>query len=190
MQEEKEYDYLFKILLLGDAAAGKTCLMLRFCDDKFVEQHNPTVGVDFRGKPFINVLGSKIKLQIWDTHPPTKFRTLGASYYRSAHGIIILQDPSRPLDNLKLWLLELDRFASDSVSKMIVASKYDLANTEKIGDVAQFAAEHGIPFMTISAKDSINCEECIINLVYENLLKIEIARVKGSERIGDSRSKH
>ena len=164
--------------------------MLRFCDDKFVEQHNRTFNAECRFRKYIHILRSKIKVQIWDTHPPTKFKTLRASYYRSAHGIIILHDPSQSLDNLKQWICEIDRFASDSVPKMIVASKCDLANAEKIDDVAQLAAEHGIPFMNISAKDSINCEECIVNLVCENLLKIEIAAVKGSERICNSRSKH
>ena len=168
--EEEEY-YLFKILLLGDAAVGKTCLMLRFCEDKFVEQHNPTIGVDFRIRSTMQILESKIKLQIWDPHPPNKFNTLRGSYYRGAHGIIILHDPSQPLANLQHWLQETDRFCWEYVSKIIVASKCDLLNKMQVGGIEKLAAGLGITFMKVSAKDSINCEECFMHLVYEILLK-------------------
>ena len=182
MEEEEEYDYLFKIILVGDAAAGKTCLMLRFCDDNFAEQHNPACGAYFRFRNCIHISGSKIKLKILDTHPPNRFCSLDSYYYQIAHGIIILHDPSQPVNNLKQWIFATDRYASESVPKMIVASKCDLANAEKIDDVAQLAAEHGIPFMNISAKDSINCEECIVNLVYENLQQIAMPAKRKKKR--------
>ena|SRR3990167_992047 len=159
---QEECDHLFEILLLGDTAVGKTCLMLRLCEDKFVEQHKITVGVDFRVKKLINIVGLKIKLKILDPHPPTKFNILHPGHYRNAHGIIILHDPSQPLDSLKHWLQEIDCYDN---SKMIVANKCDLENNEYIDDIKALAERLGITFMNISAKDSINCEECLVNLV-------------------------
>ena len=173
--EEVVHDHLFKIVLLGDTAVGKTCLMLRLCEDKFVEQHNRTVVVDLGIRKYLNIFGLKIKLQIWDPPPPTKINTLEANYYRGAHGVIILHDPSHPLDNLKFWLREIDCSSWEHVYKLIVANKCDLKNNEQIDDVAQLAEGLGIPFVNISAKDSINCEECIVNLVWEILLNCELA---------------
>ena len=145
--------------------------MLRFCDDKFVEQHNRTVGVDSRIKQYLNIFGLKIKLQILDPHPPTKFNTLKPSYYRNAHGIIILHDPSQPLDSLKHWLRKIDRYGLENVSKFIVANKCDLKNSEYIDDIKELAEGLEITFMNISAKDSINCEECFATFVWELMLK-------------------
>ena len=173
-----EYDHLFKILLLGDTAVGKTCLMLRFCEDVFVEQHNRTVGVDFRIKKCINIFGLKIKLQILDHPPPTKFNKSKPSYYRNAHGIIILHDPSQPLDSLKHWLRKIDRYGWENVSKFIVANKCDLENNECIDDIKELAEGLGITFMNISAKESINCEECFVNLAWELMLKRRLMDAK------------
>ena len=167
----EEHNYLFKILLLGDTAVGKTCLMLRFCEDKFVEQHNPTIGVTSRFRTRIHILGFKIQLQIWDPRPPTDFK-FRPSYFQSVDGVVILQNPSQPIwQSLPYWLKEIDRFAPDYVSKIIVASKCDLKNTEQISRVEKFAEDNGIAFMKISAKNSMNCEECIIDLVHDVLLK-------------------
>ena len=166
--QEKEFDHLFKILLLGHTTVGKTCLMLRFGEDKFVEQYNRTVSFDFRVRT-INLFGLKIKLEIWDSHS-----TMKSSHFRSAHGIIILHDPSQPLDDLKLWLDEIDRYSLGyTIPKLIVASKCDLKNSEKIDGTKQLAEGLGITFMNISARDSINCEECYVDLVCDVLKNLD-----------------
>ena len=88
--DDREYDYLFKLLLIGDSGVGKSCLLLRFADDEYQEHFNSTIGVDFRIRTVSAEDGKQIKLQIWDTAGQERFRTITSSYYRGAHGIIIV----------------------------------------------------------------------------------------------------
>ena len=105
-----EYDYLFKLLLIGDGGVGKSSLILRFSDDTFTESYISTIGVDFKIRT-IEIRGKSIKLQIWDTAGEEKFRTVTASYYRGAHGIIVVYDVTdqTSFTNVKQWMKEIDR---------------------------------------------------------------------------------
>jgi Ras-related protein Rab-18 len=84
---QPEFDYLFKLLMIGDSGVGKSSLLLSFTSDSF-EDLSPTIGVDFKVK-YVNVGGKKLKLAIWDTAGQERFRTLTSSYYRGAQGIIM-----------------------------------------------------------------------------------------------------
>ncbi|TQD89491.1 hypothetical protein C1H46_024957 [Malus baccata] len=82
-----EFDYLFKLLMIGDSGVGKSSLLLSFTSDSF-EDLSPTIGVDFKVK-YVTLGGKKLKLAIWDTAGQERFRTLTSSYYRGAQGIIM-----------------------------------------------------------------------------------------------------
>ncbi|CAH9090694.1 unnamed protein product [Cuscuta epithymum] len=157
-----EYDYLFKLLLIGDSGVGKSCLLLRFADDSYLDSYISTIGVDFKIRT-MEQDGKTIKLQIWDTAGQERFRTITSSYYRGAHGIIIVYDitDKESFTNVKQWLNEIDRYASENVNKLLVGNKCDMdANRAVSYDVAKdFADEIGIPFLETSAKNAINVEQ-------------------------------
>ncbi|KAB2091982.1 hypothetical protein ES319_A03G232600v1 [Gossypium barbadense] len=112
--------------------------------------------------------GKTIKLQIWDTAGQERFRTITSSYYRGAHGIIIVYDVTEmeSFNSVKQWLNEIDRYANDSVCKLLVGNKCDLVEN-KVVDTQRakaFADELGIPFLETSAKDAINVEQAFLTM--------------------------
>ncbi|KAL9681895.1 hypothetical protein QQ045_013684 [Rhodiola kirilowii] len=112
--------------------------------------------------------GKTIKLQIWDTAGQERFRTITSSYYRGAHGIIIVYDVTEmeSFNNVKQWINEIDRYANDSVCKLLVGNKCDLVES-KVVDTQMgqaLADELGIPFLETSAKDAINVEQAFLTM--------------------------
>mmetsp|Transcript_30081 Transcript_30081/g.65779 ORF Transcript_30081/g.65779 Transcript_30081/m.65779 type:complete len:204 (+) Transcript_30081:66-677(+) len=162
---QAEYDYLFKLLLIGDSGVGKSCLLLRFADDTFTESYISTIGVDFKIRT-IDLDSKTIKLQIWDTAGQERFRTITSSYYRGAHGIIVVYDVT-DLDsftNVKQWLNEIDRYASENVNKLLVGNKNDLTSQRAVSfeQGKEFADSLGIAFIETSAKSSTNVEKAFM----------------------------
>ena len=165
-----EYDHLFKLLLIGDSGVGKSCLLLRFADDTYTESYISTICVDFKIRT-IEIGGKSIKLQIWDTAGQERFRTITSSYYRGAHGIIVVYDVTdqASFSNVKQWLQEIDRYACENVNKLLVGNKCDLT-TKKVVDyntAKEFADGLGIPFLETSAKNSTNVEQAFICMATE-----------------------
>ncbi|KAJ3432253.1 ras-related protein rabd2a-like [Anaeramoeba flamelloides] len=165
-----EYDYLFKLLLIGDSGVGKSCLLLRFADDTYTESYISTIGVDFKIRT-IDLDGKTVKLQIWDTAGQERFRTITSSYYRGAHGIIVVYDTTDldSFNNVKTWLQEIDRYASENVNKLLVGNKSDLVSKRVVEhETAKSLADQlGIPFIETSAKNSSNVEEAFILMAKE-----------------------
>jgi len=162
-----EYDYLFKLLIIGDSGVGKSCLLLRFSDDIFTDSFISTIGVDFKIRT-IEIGGSKIKLQIWDTAGQERFRTITSSYYRGAHGIIVVYDVTeqKSFNNITKWLKEIDTFAGPTVQKLLVGNKCDLQSERAVTTEQgkELAGKLNIPFVETSAKDSINVEQAFIKM--------------------------
>ncbi|CAH1995892.1 unnamed protein product [Acanthoscelides obtectus] len=129
-----EYDYLFKLLLIGDSGVGKSCLLLRFADDTYTESYISTIGVDFVSILLYYLL-FLLYVTMWDTAGQERFRTITSSYYRGAHGIIVVYDCTDhdSFTNVKQWLEEIDRYACDNVNKLLVGNKSDLT-TKKVVD--------------------------------------------------------
>jgi len=162
-----EYDYLFKLLLIGDSGVGKSCLLLRFADNTYTESYISTIGVDFKIRT-IELDGKTVKLQIWDTAGQERFRTITSSYYRGAHGIIVVYDVTDidSFNNVKQWLQEIDRYASENVNKLLVGNKSDLVNKKVVEFTAakEFASSLGIPFLETSAKNATNVEDAFLTM--------------------------
>uniref|UniRef100_A0A4X1TTH3 Cornichon family AMPA receptor auxiliary protein 2 n=9 Tax=Artiodactyla TaxID=91561 RepID=A0A4X1TTH3_PIG len=148
-----EYDYLFKLLLIGDSGVGKSCLLLRFADDTYTESYISTIGVDFKIRT-IELDGKTIKLQI-------------ESYA-----------------NVKQWLQEIDRYASENVNKLLVGNKSDLT-TKKVVDnttAKEFADSLGIPFLETSAKNATNVEQAFMTMAAEIKKRMGPGAASGGER--------
>ncbi|PNX96050.1 ras-related protein RABD1-like [Trifolium pratense] len=180
-----EYDYLFKLLIIGDSSVGKSCLLLRFADDSYDDNYISTIGVDFKIRT-VEQQGKTVKLQIWDTAGQERFRTITSSYYRGAHGIIIVYDVTdmESFNNVKQWLNEIDRYANNTVCKLLVGNKCDLIDNKLVHTqtAKAFADELGIPFLETSAKDSINVEQAFLTMA------AEIKNKMGSQPTGSKSS--
>jgi Ras-related protein Rab-1A len=162
MATPNEYDYLLKLLLIGNSGVGKSCLLMRYADNSFTENFFNTIGVDFKIRT-IELEGKILKLQVWDTAGQERFRTITSSYYRGAHGIIIVYDvtDSDSFESVRHWLKEIERYASENVNRLIVGNKCDLEESRSIAteDGQRLANELKIPFLETSAKNSTNVEQ-------------------------------
>jgi len=169
-QMNPEYDYLFKLLLIGDSGVGKSCLLLRFADDSYTESYISTIGVDFKIRT-ITLEGKTIKLQIWDTAGQERFRTITSSYYRGAHGIIVVYDVTEveSYNNIKQWLHEIDRYACEGVNRLLVGNKSDLTTKRQVetATAKEFADQLSVPFLETSAKSATNVEQAFMTMAGE-----------------------
>jgi Ras-related protein Rab-8A len=161
------YDYLIKLLLIGDSGVGKSCLLLRFSDDSFTPSFITTIGIDFKIRT-IELEGKRIKLQIWDTAGQERFRTITTAYYRGAMGILLVYDVTddKSFANMGNWIRNIEQHASENVNKILIGNKCDLVD-KKVIDTARgkaMADEYGIRFLETSAKNSINVDEAFISL--------------------------
>jgi Ras-related protein Rab-8A len=161
------YDYLIKLLLIGDSGVGKSCLLLRFSDDSFTPSFITTIGIDFKIRT-IDLDGKRIKLQIWDTAGQERFRTITTAYYRGAMGILLVYDVTdeKSFGNIRNWIRNIEQHATESVNKILIGNKCDMLD-KKVIDFERgkaLADEYGIKFLETSAKNSIGVEEAFVTL--------------------------
>jgi Ras-related protein Rab-1A len=166
-QAPLEYDYLFKIIIIGNSGVGKSSLLLRFTDRIFEYSHVSTIGVDFKIQT-IQLDNKIIKMQIWDTAGNERFRTITTSYYRGSHGVCIVFDltDKQSFENINSWFTEIEKYASNNIKKILVGNKCDISKDREISyqEANEFANKLNIPYIETSAKDSINVQELFINL--------------------------
>ncbi|EGG23453.1 Rab GTPase [Cavenderia fasciculata] len=142
---------LYKLLLIGDSSVGKTSLLLRFADGTFQETSVNMTSVDN-----------------WDTAGQERFRTITSSFYRGAHGVLIVYDMTdqTSFNNVKLWLEEIKRYSAIGVSKVLVGNKFDLDDRKVVSTTAakEYADSQGIPFIETSAKTGFNVEQIFMTI--------------------------
>ena len=165
----QDYDYLFKVLLLGDTDVGKSSLILRYTEETFNSKLVNSIGVDFKMKKK-EIDGKIIKVQIWDTAGHERFRSITYSYYRGANAIIIVFDITDKKSFLSIteWLKQIEKHAKENVFKFLVGNKSDLAEERKVTfeEAKEYADEHELPYIETSAKEGIN-----INELFESSIK-------------------
>lgn len=167
MSLSEDYDYLFKIMLIGDSGVGKSSLMMRICDEKFNPTFFPTIGVDFKIKTFYQNSES-IKMQIWDTAGQERFKSITNAYYRGAHGIIIVFDLTNreSFKDVEIWLADIEKLNNSSVVRIMVGNKCDLDETRQVRneEAQRFADSMGLKYIETSAKSDKNVQKTLMSL--------------------------
>ncbi|KAK0043326.1 GTP-binding protein YPTM1 [Biomphalaria pfeifferi] len=166
-KNQQARENIFKIIFVGDSSVGKTSLMLRYTDDCFSDTFITTIGVDFRNKP-TEVSGIKVKLQIWDTAPPYRFRRKVPSFYRGADGVMFVFDLTNmdSFHNMSSWMKETAHDLSEHCKLLLVGKKSDQVEERVVTfEAAQsFADSVGLPYLETSAKSSFNVHNAFNSL--------------------------
>lgn len=168
--KDEEYDYLFKVVLIGDSGVGKSNLLSRFTRDSFSLESKSTIGVEFATRSQ-EIDGKIIKAQIWDTAGQERYRAITSAYYRGAVGALLVYDIAKHLtyENVTRWLKELRDHADSNIVIMLVGNKTDLRHLRAVptDDAKQFAEENGLSFIETSALVSTNVEHAFQNILTE-----------------------
>mmetsp|Transcript_1534 Transcript_1534/g.2997 ORF Transcript_1534/g.2997 Transcript_1534/m.2997 type:complete len:209 (+) Transcript_1534:77-703(+) len=169
---DQDYDHLYKVVLVGDATVGKTHLLSRYTRGTLPKAPTATIGVEFATKTLqLEAEGGTVKAQIWDTAGQERFRTITSSYYRGAHGIIVVYDVTdkESFNNVKHWVQEIDKYAADGVNKLLVGNKCDLSSKKVVSydEAKELSDSLGIQFMETSAKNAHNVEQAFQTMARE-----------------------
>ena len=158
---EGNYNYLLKFIIIGDAAVGKSNLLLRYTSGQFKEEYQLTIGVEF-GSNNVIIGDNTYRIQIWDTAGQENFRSITRSYYKNTACAIIVYEISnkKSFENISSWIEECKNTAPKSILMVLVGNKCDLDNREVTEEEGrEFAEKNGMLFFETSAKTGKNVEE-------------------------------
>jgi len=192
--DNKKYDFLIKLLLVGDSGVGKSCILVRFADDSFTQSFIATIGIDFKIRT-IELDDKRIKLQIWDTAGQERFKTITTAYYRGAMGILLVYDVTNEatFDSISGWMKAIEQHASDSVNKVLLGNKADTSGalvsqrrvTTERGQ--KLAAQFGMKFFETSAKNNINVDTAFYTIARDIKQRLLAgASAEGGLRLGEA----
>mmetsp|Transcript_21793 Transcript_21793/g.31820 ORF Transcript_21793/g.31820 Transcript_21793/m.31820 type:complete len:194 (+) Transcript_21793:144-725(+) len=157
----------FKLVLLGDAAVGKSCLVVRFVRDEFFEFQEPTIGAAFLTQT-VQCDDATVKFEIWDTAGQERYRSLAPMYYRGAAAAIVVYDITDPdsFAGAKSWVKELQRRGDPNVIIALAGNKADLEQRRKVSreEAEAYAEENGILHLVTSAKDGSNVKSLFVEI--------------------------
>ncbi|CAL9052061.1 ras-related protein RABA1f-like [Musa acuminata AAA Group] len=165
---DDDYDYLFKVVLIGDSGVGKSNLLSRFTRDEFSLESKSTIGVEFATRS-IRVEDKVIKAQIWDTAGQERYRAITSAYYRGAVGALVVYDITRHVtfENIERWLKELRDHTDSNIVIMLVGNKADLRHLRAVNteDAKDFSEKENAFFMETSALESMNVENAFTEVL-------------------------
>ncbi|CAK9818385.1 Ras-related protein Rab-3 [Anthophora quadrimaculata] len=167
---DQNFDYMFKLLIIGNSSVGKTSFLFRYADDSFTSAFVSTVGIDFKVKTVFRH-DKRVKLQIWDTAGQERYRTITTAYYRGAMGFILMYDITNEesFNSVQDWVTQIKIFSCDNAQVILVGNKCDMDEERVISTERgkELADQLGVQFFETSAKENIN-----IKTVFEQLLDI------------------
>ncbi|KAJ6841720.1 ras-related protein RIC2-like [Iris pallida] len=174
---EDDYDYLFKVVLIGDSGVGKSNLLSRFTRNEFSLESKSTIGVEFATRS-LSVDSKVIKAQIWDTAGQERYRAITSAYYRGAVGALLVYDVTRhsTFENVERWLKELRDHTDPNIVVMLIGNKCDLRHLIAVptADGKDFAERESLYFMETSALESTNVDsafEEVLTQIYQIVSK-------------------
>lgn len=164
------YDHLLKIVITGDSAVGKSCLLSRFVDNSFTQTYTTTVGVDFKIKT-MEVDGTIVRLQVWDTAGQERFKAIVNSYYRGADIVFIVFDLStrETFMNVAKWYKEAQRLSLDDTKMILVGCKSDLSWEVSLDEIKEVAQRYEMPWAICSSYSGSG-----VNDVFQKAVKTTI----------------
>ena len=170
LNKDNDYNYLFKVVFVGDAGVGKTQIIDKFVENKFLENYDFTIGVNFKVKT-VNCGNKKIKLQLWDTAGQEKFRAITRTYYKSGHLIVFVYavDDKNSFENIQIWVKDVKEQTDEKTKFLLVGNKCDLEKDQRqvtTEEAEKYAKEKNMEFIEVSAKEGTN-----INDMFNNSLK-------------------
>lgn len=175
MANSDDYDYLYKIVLVGDSGVGKSNLLTRFTKNEFNFKSTSTIGVEFATRT-LQIQSKRIKAQVWDTAGQERFRAITSAFYRGAVGALLVYDITKHESymNVEKWLRELREHADSKMVIMLVGNKSDLKHLRAVPEeeAKAFAEKNNLNFIEASALDSNNVEvafEQVLTDVYNIL---------------------
>ncbi len=183
---QTSFDYLFKTIVVGDGAVGKTAITIRYATDKFQENYKMTIGVDFTIK-MLKVKDKQIKCQIWDTGGQERFSKIRPLYYRGALGGLVVYDVTNreSFENLEKWFGEIEKNCIRKVPIILVGNKIDLEKRKvKKKEAKAYAAKkskdfgYEITYLETSAKTGETIKKVFTNLIYMMVEEAEISMKK------------
>ncbi|KAI8982020.1 ras family-domain-containing protein [Mycotypha africana] len=194
MITDDEYDYLFKLVLIGDSGVGKSNLLSRFTSNEFNLESKSTIGVEFATKN-LEIDNHTVKAQIWDTSGQERYRAITGAYYRGAVGALLVYDITRQssFQNVQHWLKELRDHADPNIVIMLVGNKLDLSETSRqvsTEDGGSLAEQEGFLFIETSALDATNVDKAfqsIFDTIYSNLPKKQANNGAEGAEAGDAK---
>ncbi len=168
-REDETYDYLFKVVMIGDSGVGKSNLLLRYTKSDFNLESKTTIGVEFATKKVTTQDGKNIKAQIWDTAGQERYRAITTAYYRGAVGALLVYDITNmnSFKNIAQWLKTLKQQADNNIIILLVGNKTDLRDKREVKkeEAAAYAAEHQLAFIETSALDCTN-----VDIAFERII--------------------
>ncbi|OMJ70865.1 hypothetical protein SteCoe_31080 [Stentor coeruleus] len=189
---DHEYDYLFKIVLIGDSGVGKSNILSRFTRKEFNLESKTTIGVEFAQKS-IEIEGKIVRAQIWDTAGQERYRAITSAYYRGAVGALLVYDISKTtsFENVDKWLKELKDHADSQIVVLLTGNKADLKHLRAISteEAATYSQKHSLAFIEISALDGTGVDkafETVLNEIYQLTIRNVIGSKKNTS-VGPSR---